>query len=112
MALSQKTLDTSLIDPEALPGHEEQLELLDAEVRLFCNPEASLTVHAAPMTLGTYLDIRGWKAGPDDDLEQEGYLVERPDMGPPNQKGFKFFIAWLPKENFDRFYEPLGEPNS
>jgi hypothetical protein len=90
----------------------DQMWLFDAEVRLFCSPVNSLTVQAAPMKLGKYLELRGWKPEKSEDLEQKGYLVERPDMGPPNQPGFKNFIAWLPKENFDRFYEPLGKPNS
>jgi hypothetical protein len=89
----------------------DQMWLFDAEVRLFCKPESSVTIQAAPMRLGTYLKLRGWKPAADEDLEQEGYLVERPDMGPPNQEGFKNFIAWVSKANFDRFYEPLGSLN-
>lgn len=90
----------------------DQLWLFDAEVRLFCNPDSCMTIQAAPMALGKYLTLRGWKAREGEDLNQEGYLVERPDIGPPNQEGFKSFIAWVKKEDFDRFYEPLGKPNS
>lgn len=88
--------------------HEES----DAEMMIFCNPQRGVTTRACEMRLGDYLKLRGWRPDSRQDLNQQGYLVERPDMGPPNQKGFNFFIAWLPKENFERFYEPIGPMNS
>lgn len=100
--LGEDALDPSVGSPEAL----------QAEMRIFLNPDREVTVRATPMELGEYLQLREWSPGKRTDLEAPGYLVERPDMGPPNQKGFEFFIAWLPKDNFEEFYEQLGVMNS
>lgn len=101
----ERVPDASEIDPEAV-------QAIEAELRIFLNPQRDMTVRARPMALGDYLKLRGWGPGQRVDLDAAGYLVERPDMGPPNQKGFDFFIAWLPKANFEQFYERLGSPNS
>jgi len=93
--------------------HPDQLELpfSDPEIGIFCNPKLYATVFAKPMDLETYLDLRGWKKDyPDLELQREGYLVERPDMGPPNHESFPFFIAWLSKSEFDRHYRK-AKPN-
>lgn len=90
--------------------HPDQLELplgdaIDPELAIFCHPLANLTVRAKPMLLGDYLDLRNWRKDyPDLQLEQDGYLVERPDMGPPNHPDYPFFIAWIGKTAFDLYY--------
>lgn len=95
-----------------LQEQTSKAEGYNAEARLLCNPDASVTIKAAPMTLGAYMELRGWKLGRDENPNQLGYLVERPDMGPANQKGFDHFIAWVEKHSFERFYEPSGHLNS
>ena len=89
---------------EDASGYASEL-ILDPEVGIFCNPALNVHVRASEMTLGDYLDLRGWsKIGEGLDVQKDGYLVERPDMGPPNHEKYPFFIAWLSKFQFDRFY--------
>lgn len=110
MASNSALIHTAARTTPAMASRVE--ERPDAEMMIFCNPQRGLTTRACPMSLGDYLKLRGWRPDSRQDLNQGGYLVERPDMGPPNQKGFHHFIAWLPKENFERFYEPIGPMNS
>lgn len=107
--MAQTNDHTAQADQSAQPcleasGYASEL-ILDPEVGIFCNPALNVRVRASEMTLGDYLDLRGWsKMDPSIDLQKKGYLIERPDMGPPNHESFPFFIAWLSKFQFDSFY--------
>lgn len=94
--------------------HPDQLELplreeipeIDPELAIFCNPQMHQNIRAKPMQLDAYLDLRGWRKDyPDLNLQAEGYVVERPDLGPPNHPSFPFFIAWLPKSQFEKWFK-------
>lgn len=89
-------------------GDPDQLELFDTEVRIFCNPGRLKAVRAVPMAFGDYMTLRCWKPDPSDNLKLDGYLVECPEMGPPNHGAFENFIAWVAKDSFDRLYELAG----
>lgn len=59
-------------------------------------------VRAKQMILRDYLKLRGWKTHPLDDPEENGYLVEHTDQGPPNVSGFSGFVRWIPQGLFER----------
>lgn len=68
-------------------------------------------VHAAPMTLGTYNMLRGWKMPENEDPDRSGYLVEYTDGGETNVEGFAGYVSWSPSEVFDRSYQVMkGNP--
>lgn len=111
----------ALLSPSALSPHgssrvegddedyaTQQLEVSNAEVRLFCNPSKLKAVRAIPMAFGDYMTLRCWRPDPQDDLKLQGYLVECPEMGPANHGAYENFIAWVSKDSFDRLYELAG----
>lgn len=49
---------------------------------------------AAPLNLGDYNILRGWKIPDNEDPEREGYFVQYPDG----------YNSWSPKEVFERSY--------
>ena len=51
-------------------------------------------IHARPMTRGEYNQYRGWMLPPDEDPDDEGYLVVYPDS----------YESWSPKEVFEEAY--------
>jgi hypothetical protein len=63
-------------------------------------------IRAKPMTRQAYNDLRGWTLPADENGADEGYLVEYLDGGKPNHPGFKGYISWSPKEQFDDAYRP------
>lgn len=63
------------------------------------------TVMAQEMSLGEYLELRGWRTYPEDDVNSEGYLVERKDWGPPNHPKFDGFILWIPETQFKMTFD-------
>lgn len=87
-----------------IPNKVQDVAEVSPEVGIFCHPTNNSKIRAAQMTLGAYLDLRGWDASEDDDRDAPGYLVERPDAGPPNHPDFNFFIAWVPKKALDDVY--------
>lgn len=66
-------------------------------------------VHAMPMTRGDYNNLRGWKLPENENVMDEGYIVEYADGGAPNVPAFDGYISWSPKDVFERAYM-LGVP--
>lgn len=64
-------------------------------------------VKAEPMNRLEYNNFRGWALPPDENGEDEGYLVEYMDGGKPNVEGRSGYISWSPKEQFDKTYQSL-----
>ncbi len=62
------------------------------------------TLLAISMTRGGYNEYRGWPAVKDENPEDEGYLVEYLDSGPPNDSRHAGYISWSPKEVFEKHY--------
>ena len=61
-------------------------------------------VKATPLNRQDYNDIRNWILPDDENGEDEGYLVEYQDGGAPNHEGYKGYISWSPKAQFDAAY--------
>lgn len=57
-------------------------------------------IEAEPMSLGDYNDFKGWVIPPDEDPKSEGYKVKYSDD----------YISWSPKEEFEKYYFPLADP--
>lgn len=62
------------------------------------------TLNAKPMTRQTYNDLRGWQVPANENLADDGYLVEYLDGGQANHPDFKGYISWSPKDVFERAY--------
>lgn len=68
------------------------------------------TVNATPMNRADYNILRGRMLPPEEDGEDEGYLVEYVDGVKANTIKYAGYISWSPKEQFDRAYrETLAE---
>lgn len=67
----------------------------------------SKKIKATPMNRAEYNEFRGWDLPTDEDGTDEGYLVEYLDGGKPNVNGFKGYISWSPKEQFDNAYQDV-----
>lgn len=66
-------------------------------------------VRAEPMTRGAYNSLRGWFVPANEDPADDGYLVEYTDGGKPNVPGYKGYVSWSPKEQFENAYrQTLG----
>lgn len=65
-------------------------------------------IAATPMNRLEYNILRGWKLPEDENGADEGYLVEYLDGGKPNLEGFKGYVSWSPKEQFDAAYQPVN----
>ena len=60
-------------------------------------------VNAKPMTRLKYNELRGWTLPENENGSDEGFLVE--DLSnKPNIEGYKGYIQWLPKDNFEASY--------
>lgn len=68
-------------------------------------------VHATPMSRAIYNDFRGWTM-PENEEDDEGYLVEYTDGGQANVEGFAGYISWSPKGVFERSYRAVGQAAS
>jgi len=67
-------------------------------------------LNATPMSRGKYNSYRGWALPEEEDMADEGYLVEYLDDGKANDSRHKGYISWSPKEQFDKTYrENAGE---
>ncbi len=60
-------------------------------------------INAVPMTRLGYNTLRGW-AMPEDENDDDGYLVEYLDGGEANHPDFKGYISWSPKQVIERAY--------
>ena len=76
------------------------------EACIFRSPEPIL---ASEMTLGEYLDLRCWRAFSDDPLNSNGFLIQHPGWGPPNDPNFEHFVSWMPRTQFLRTYDKVPE---
>lgn len=61
-------------------------------------------INAAPMGRQAYNDLRGWGLPANENGTDEGYLVEYTDGGAPNHPGYKGYISWSPKAQFESAY--------
>lgn len=66
-------------------------------------------IAAKPMNRQDYNDLRGWKLPADENGADEGYLVEYLDGGKPNLEGYKGYVSWSPKEQFEKAYQPIDQ---
>lgn len=67
-------------------------------------------VRAIPMTKREYASLRGWKECVTDMIQADsGYLVEYKDTR-SNIEGFKGYVTWLTKENFEKIYRISETP--
>lgn len=69
-------------------------------------------VKCLPMTRGDYNIYQGWKTPENEDVSDEGYLVEYLDGGKPNHADHEGYISWTPKEQFDNGYIEQIESDS
>lgn len=53
-------------------------------------------VHAVPMTRGAYNELRGWTVPPDEDAEDNGYVI---------QEGRTGHLNWKPQDVFEKIYD-------
>lgn len=61
-------------------------------------------VNAKPMTRLQYNELRGWTLLENENGNDKGFLVE--DLSyKPNFEGYKGYIQWLPKDNFESYYD-------
>jgi hypothetical protein len=58
------------------------------------------SVHAKPMSRGDYNSLRGWTIPKDENPLDQGYVIERRDIG---------HVTWMPKDIFEKIY--IGTPN-
>lgn len=65
----------------------------------------SKTIFARPMTRREYNDFRGWLLPPDEDGNDEGFLVVDTN-GKPNVADCNGYVSWLPAEEFKRTCKP------
>ena len=71
--------------------------------RYLCHKE----VLATPMTLQEYNDYHNWTLPKDVNGTDKGYLVEYIDGGEANHPNHQGYIAWSPKEVFERGYTEI-----
>jgi hypothetical protein len=67
------------------------------------------TVLAKPMNRGEYSDYRDWMLPPDENPEDEGYLVELTDAPYSNHPNHKGYISWSPKEIFEADFSSANQ---
>lgn len=101
-----------------LMGYELKSKIhLAQEASIASHPEASTyvgtkVIHAFPMTLGAYNELRGWELPADEDGSVEGYLVEYPDQE-SNIDGYRGYVSWSPRDVFEEIYKQVtGTSNS
>lgn len=61
-------------------------------------------INAKPMNRGDYNAFRGWNVPADENVADEGYLVEYLDGGKGNTDTYSGYVSWSPKEQFDNAY--------
>ena len=66
-------------------------------------------INAKPMNRLDYDALRGWLLPEGENGNDEGYLVEYVDGGKPNHDGYKGYVSWSPKEQFDSAYQASGD---
>jgi hypothetical protein len=57
-------------------------------------------IHAKPMSRGDYNSLRGWTIPKDENPLDQGYVIERRDIG---------HVTWMPKDVFEKIY--MEDPN-
>lgn len=65
-----------------------------------------------PMTWQAYNDYRGWQLPANENVADEGYLVEYVDGGPANDPRHVGYISWSPKDVFEGSYLAIGDVGS
>ena len=68
------------------------------------------SVLATTMTRGEYNEYRGWTIPENEDLAEQGYLVEYVDGGKPNDERHKGYISWSPRDVFEKSYHQSQTP--
>lgn len=63
-------------------------------------------INAKPMTRAEYNEFRGWQLPPDENGDDQGFLVEYVDGGAPNTPDYKGYVSWSPAEVFHNAYAP------
>jgi Protein of unknown function (DUF2829) len=63
-----------------------------------------VTVNSKPMRRGAYNDFRGWDLPANENGEDEGYMVERLGITPPNTDSYAGYVSWMPKTLFEESY--------
>jgi hypothetical protein len=58
--------------------------------------------NAKPMTRREYNNLRGWILPPDENGDDEGYLIEYTDGQKPNVIGYAGYVSWCPKDIFEK----------
>lgn len=66
------------------------------------------TILAEPMTRGEYNKLRGWETPKNEELTDEGYLVEYLDSPNKNHEDYDNYISWSPADVFDRSYRQIN----
>lgn len=64
-------------------------------------------IKAKPMLREAYNAYRGWDIPVPADPNDEGYLIEFMDGTTPNHPNHQGYIAWLPAEVFNKFYQTV-----
>ena len=64
-------------------------------------------IQAVAMNRADYNTLRGWTLPADENGQDEGYLVEYLDGGSPNMEGYKGYVSWSPKEQFENAYRTV-----
>jgi hypothetical protein len=94
MARDERLVGGALVDPQ--PGFQAYI--------------GTKVINATPATRLGYNQLRGWKMPPDENPNDDGYIVEYTDRiveNPPHVPGFKGYVSWSPKEVFERAYRPV-----
>lgn len=65
------------------------------------------SINAKPMTRLEYNQFRGWTLPPDENGNDEGFLVEYVDGGQANTAEFHGYVSWSPKDVFEKAYRPI-----
>ncbi|MHA3112892.1 hypothetical protein [Acinetobacter sp. ANC 4193] len=62
---------------------------------------------AMPMTRGDWCKYNGWQLPPNENGNDDGYMVQYLDGGKPNHPNHPFYISWSPKDVFERTYHAV-----
>ena len=68
-------------------------------------------IMAKPMTRLEYNDYRGWSTPHNEDVRDEGYLIEYIEGGTLKDDSHAKYISWRPKDVFDKTYRASGSLN-
>lgn len=64
---------------------------------------------AEPMTRAEYNVLRQWELPADENGEDKGYLVEYQNGSNSNVNGYKGYISWSPKKQFEDAYNLFSD---